>query len=45
MCFQFSNMGFKMYYSCLLLFNERDNCIRIGLTQDPNFFTLQSHFD
>lgn len=42
--FQFRDAGFRLGYSYFLLFNECDDCIRVGMADDTAFFTLQCHF-
>lgn len=40
----FRDAGFRLGHSDFLLFNDRDDCIRVGMTDDTAFFTLQCHF-
>jgi len=38
---QFRVAEFGLGYSCLLLLNERDDCIRVSVTDNKFLFTLQ----
>jgi len=42
--FQFRDAGFQLGYSRFLLFNERDDCIRVDVPHNTDLFTLHCHF-